>query len=98
MMLFLHDATVTGTEVDTALEAFDISDPSSLLTCEGDTCTQVGNVFWVTFTEDGDNDSIFTNAPDDDSNIKTTSDARRGLSFSIEYDNTVTSGVEYSHD
>ena len=92
----LAGTTITGTGVDTALEPFDISDPSSLLTCEGDACTQVGNVFWVTFTEDGDNDSIFTNAPDDDSNIKTTSDARRGLSFSIEYDDSVTSAIEYA--
>ncbi len=92
----LDTADIAGTAVTTALEAFDISDPRSLLTCEGDTCTQVGSTFWVTFTEDGDNDSIFTNAPDDEPNIKTTSDARRGLSFSIEYDNSVTSGIEYA--
>ena len=50
----------------------------------------------MTFTEDGDNDSKFTNAPDDAASIKTKSTAQRGLSFSVTYDNTVSSGIGYS--
>ena len=50
----------------------------------------------MTFTEDGDNNNLFTNAPSDEASIKTTSDARRGLSFSVEYDNSDTSSIGYS--
>ena len=50
----------------------------------------------MTFTEDGDNDTMFNNAPNDEASIMTTSDAQRGLSFSIEYDNTDTSSIGYS--
>ena len=50
----------------------------------------------MTFTEDGDNDTVFNNAPNDEASIMTTSDAQRGLSFSIEYDNTDTSSIGYS--
>ena len=97
----IYDAVVrsidiTGTGITEYLEPFDIDDPNKLLTCATDTCTPVDNTFWVTFTEDGDNDSIFNNAPDGDANIKTTAETQRGLSFSIEYDNTVTPGIEYA--
>ena len=81
--------------VTVALEPFDI-DANNILTCAADTCTPTDEGIWMTFTEDGDNDTMFNNAPDGDSNIKTTSDAQRGLSFSIEYDNTDTSSIGYS--
>ena len=49
------------------------------------------------FTEDGSNDSVFTNTNDDDEpNLKTADNAQRGLSFSVTYDNTASSGIEYS--
>ena len=51
----------------------------------------------MTFVEDSSNDSIFTNVVSDDTpNIRTVDDAQRGLSFSVEYDNTTTSGIGYS--
>ena len=92
----VRSTDITGTGITEYLEPFDIDDPNKLLTCATDTCTPVDNAFWVTFTEDGDNDSIFNNAPDGDANIKTTAETQRGLSFSIEYDNTVTPGIEYA--
>ena len=56
-----------------------------------------GSGTWVTFTENGDNESTFSNTnDDDDANLKTTTGAARGLSFSIGYDNTVTAGIGYS--
>ena len=50
----------------------------------------------MTFTEDGANNSVFNNAPDGEVNIETVSDAQRGLSFSVEYDNSASSGIGYS--
>ena len=88
-------ANIDGTDVSTGLEAFDISDSNNLLTCDSG-CTQVEGMFWITFTEDGKNNSKFNNAPDDEPNLKTVSDARRGLSFSVEYDDSVTSDIEYA--
>ena len=87
--------TVSGNEVTGELEPFDI-DANNILACATDACTPTDKGLWVTFTEDGDNDTMFTNAPNDEASIMTTSDARRGLSFSVEYDNTDTSSIGYS--
>ena len=45
----------------------------------------------MTFEEDSSNDNIFTN-----SDLNTRGDAERGLSFSVEYDNTVTTSIGFS--
>ena len=50
----------------------------------------------VVFTEDGINSNLFTNSPDDDSNLKTALNASRGADFSVEYDNLVTGGIGFS--
>ena len=86
---------VTGNTVTAELEPFGI-DTNNILACATDACTPTDKGLWVTFTEDGDNDTMFTNAPNDEASIMTTSDARRGLSFSVEYDNTDTSSIGYS--
>ena len=86
---------VGGNEVTVALEPFDI-DANNILACATDACTPTDDGLWMTFTEDGDNDTVFNNAPNDEASIMTTSDAQRGLSFSIEYDNTDTSSIGYS--
>ena len=86
---------VDGNEVTVALEPFDI-DANNILACATDACTPTDDGIWMTFTEDGDNDTMFNNAPNDEASIMTTSDAQRGLSFSIEYDNTDTSSIGYS--
>ncbi len=77
-------------------ETFDITDAYDLLECVSPNCAVIGDNTWVKFTEDDSNESTFSNSPDDVSSIRTQSDAQRGVSFSIEYDNTTTSGVEYS--
>ena len=79
-----------------AIEPFGITDAYDLLECGSSDCAVIDGVTWVKFTEDDSNESTFSNSPDDASNLKTQSDAQRGVSFSIEYDNTTTSGVEYS--
>ena len=86
---------VTGNTVTAELEPFGI-DTNNILACATDACTPTDKGIWMTFTEDGDNSNLFTNAPNDEASIKTTSDARRGLSFSVEYDNTDTSSIGYS--
>ena len=48
------------------------------------------------FTETDSNESTFNNAPSDESSMKTTDTAQRGLSFSVTYDDTTTSGIEYT--
>ena len=48
------------------------------------------------FTETDSNESTFNNAPSDESSMKTTDGAQRGLSFSVTYDSTATSGIGYS--
>ena len=50
----------------------------------------------VKFTEDGPNESTFTNTADDRPNLKTAANTPRGRSFSVEYGNIATSGTEYS--
>ena len=77
-------------------ETFAITDAYELLECVSPNCAVIGADTWVKFTEDDSNESTFSNSPDDVSSIRTQSDAQRGVSFSIEYDNTATSGVEYS--
>ncbi len=51
--------------------------------------------FLIEFSEDSSNDSVFTNAPGDTPNIRTTTGADRGLSFSVTYDNTTTSSIGF---
>ena len=46
----------------------------------------------ITFTEDGSNTNIFINS---ENSLHTTSGAPRGLSFSVEYDNTVTRNIAF---
>ena len=78
-------------------EPFDIADARNLLQCtDGDACTDIAGIIWMTFTEDGDNNSVFNNAPGGTPNIETTASAPRGLSFSVEYDNSASSGIGYS--
>ena len=95
------DNALTGDTI-TGFESFEIATNNggsdSLLECASGeaNCVITDDKIWVRFTEDGSNDSKFTNFSDDIPNLKTTSDAQRGLSFSVEYDNRVTSGVEYS--
>ena len=81
-------------------EAFGI-DANNILECGTTDCADrtsqdLGSGFWVKFTEDGSNESTFTNAPDDDPSLKTTSNAQRGLSFSVSYDDSTTAGIGYS--
>ena len=61
-----------------------------------DGCAIIDDVVWVKFTETDSNESKFDNTSDDVANTKTAAEAQRGLSFSITYDNTATSGVEYT--
>ena len=77
-------------------ETFDITDAYDLLECVSPNCADIDGNTWVKFTETDSNESSFNNSPDDESNVRTQPDAQRGVSFSIEYDNTATSGVEYS--
>ena len=77
------------------VETLDI-DTNDQLECVEPNCIIVDGTIWIKFTEDGDNDSNFNNSPDDKSSLKTTSNAQRGLSFSVEYDNSATSGIGYS--
>ena len=86
------------TTIPDVLEAFGVDDPHGLVECGTNECTHDDdNTMWVKFTEDSANDSKFTNVNSDDvPSLKTTSNAQRGLSFTIEYDDTVTSGVGYS--
>ena len=94
-----YDAAVVAANVpDTGVggvESFGLT-KGTVLECATDGCIPIGDDTWVKFTEDGDNDSNFNNAPGDEPNMKTTSSAPRGLSFSVEYDNTVTPGIGYS--
>ena len=84
-------------QVTDGLEPFDIADARNLLECiDDDACTDIGDTIWMTFTEDGDNNSVFNNAPGGTPNIETTASAQRGLSFSVEYDNSASSGIGYS--
>ena len=80
---------------ESGIEPFVIDDEDGLVVCATTECTIMDNNMWVKFTEDGTNDNLFTNSPDDVSNLKTTTGAQRGLSFSVEYDNTVTSGIGF---
>ena len=75
------------------LEPFDI-DAGTILECR--TCTALGGTIWMKFTEDGDNDSKFNNAPGDRPSIRTAADAPRGRLFSVEYDNTLTAGIVHT--
>ena len=80
--------------VTDGLESFGITDVHDLLEC--DDCTDAGTIVML-FTEDGTNTTEFTNAPDGTSNIQTTSDAQRGLSFSVSYgSDSASSGIGYS--
>ena len=90
-------AAVTGLsgDVTDGLEPFNIDDPDNLLACNS--CVAVEGTFWMTFTEDGSNDSVFTNAPGDDPSISTDTDAPRGLDFAVEYgDESDTSDIGFS--
>ena len=69
---------------------------NGLLECATSDCTSVDGAMWVKFTEDGINNNLFTNSPDDDANLKTTINAQRGLSFELEYDNGVEGGIGFS--
>ena len=52
---------------------------------------------WVKFTEDGSNESTFTNTnSDDEASLKTKAGAARGLDFSVTYDNLATGGIGFS--
>ena len=90
------DGDVIPTTGISGFETFAITDAYDLLECISPNCAVIGDNTWVKFTEDDSNESTFSNSPDDVSSIRTQSDAQRGVSFSIEYDNTTTSGVEYS--
>ena len=48
------------------------------------------------FVEDDINSNLFTNSPDDASNLKVKADAQRGLSFELEYDNGIEAGIGFS--
>ena len=85
--------TALGAGVTDGLEPFSI-DANNLLECNG--CVDNDGVIWMTFTEDGKNNSVFNNAPDGAASIKTIAGAQRGLSFSVEYDNSDTSGIGFS--
>ena len=74
-----------------------IIDANRVLDCVSPDCTYIDGAMWVKFTESGSNDSLFTNTNDaDEPNLRTSAEAQRGLSFSVEYDNTSTSGIGYS--
>ena len=86
------DGTISG-----YLEAFLIGDPDDLLECATSDCTINDGEMWVKFTEDGQNNSEFTNTDGDDvPSIKTTAGAQRDLSFEFEYDNGVEGGIGFS--
>ena len=80
---------------------FDI-DTNNILECGTTDCgdrtgADLGAGIWVKFTEEGTNESTFANTnADDDASLKTKANAQRGLSFSIEYDNTMTAGIGFS--
>ena len=69
---------------------------NGLLECATSDCTTVDGAMWVKFTEDGTNNNLFTNSPDDDASLKTKINAQRGLSFELEYDNGVEGGIGFS--
>ncbi len=91
----LGDAAVPTNGNIASLDAF-VLDMNNLLECATEGCDVIDTVTWVKFEEDSSNDSKFTNTSDDEPNLKTTANAQRGLSFSVTYDNTVTSGIGYS--
>ena len=84
-----------GEGVTDGLESFNIDDPDGLLAC--DDCVDVDGTIWMTFTEDGDNHTVFTNAPGDNPSIATATNAPRGLDFAVEYgDESDTSDIGFS--
>ena len=80
---------------ETGIEPFGIR-ANNILECATTECTVMDGAMWVKFTEDGINNNLFTNAPDDDSNLKVTANAQRSLSFELEYDNGVEGGIGFS--
>ena len=91
-------AAVPGTSV-TDVDAFGLDKGptnNEILECADDDCVVIDGVTWVKFTETDSNESTFNNAPSDESSMKTTDTAQRGLSFSVTYDDTTTSGIEYT--
>ena len=83
------------------IEPLGITDVFDILDCVSPSCAAIedtsGNdVTWVKFTETDSNESSFNNSPGDESNLKTKFGAQRGVSFSITYDNTATSGIGYT--
>ena len=94
-MQLLKLVTGLSGDVTDGLEPFNIDDPDNLLACNS--CVAVEGTFWMTFTEDGSNDSVFTNAPGDDPSISTATNAPRGLDFAVEYgDESDTSDIGFS--
>ncbi len=93
--LAIDGADLTGTTI-AGFEPFVITTNDLLECTSGAECVITENKIWMKFTEDSSNDSKFTNVSDDTPNLKTTSDAQRGLSFSVEYDNTTTSAIGYT--
>ena len=64
--------------------------------CQSDDCVMDDDgTIWIKFVESGSNDSEFTNYDSGAPNLKTTSDAERDLTFSVEYDNRATSGITF---
>ena len=68
---------------------------TALVECVESCSTSSTDEFLIEFGEDDSNTSVFTNAPGDTPNVRTTANADRGLSFSVTYDNTVTSSIGF---
>ena len=79
------------TDTVTGLENF-VLDAGDIVECAGMYCGIIDDETWIKFTEDGDNNNLFVNSQDDKPNLMTSSDAQRGLSFSVEYGDRTSSG------
>ena len=98
------DLPAATASISGALQTLNI-DTNDVLECATTDCAvnddsttdNIDPVIWVKFTEDGSNESTFTNVDgNDDASLKTSDGAQRGLSFSVSYDNTATSGIGFS--
>ena len=81
---------------ESGIEPFSIR-TGGVLECATAECTVMSDgAIWVKFTEDGTNNNLFTNSPDDAANLKVNANAQRGLSFELEYDNGIEAGIGFS--
>ena len=92
-----YGSSPAGPKVLLGVEEFGL-DASGILKCANKSdCLETSGVpTRVKFTEDGPNESTFTNTANDTPSLAVAATAPRGLSFSVEYGSTATSDTKYS--